>query len=102
MITWLGQLRQDVRYGWRTLMHNPAFAATTVLTLAIGLALTTGLFTVFNAYLLRSFAVRDPGGLHQIVWHARDGAGGGLRWQDFETLRARRDLVESALAQTTR
>jgi len=102
MTTWLGQLRQDVQYGWRTLTRNPSFATTTVLTLAIGLAMTTGVFTVFNAYLLRSFAVRDPGGLHQIAWHAKDGAGRGLRWEDFEALRARRDLFDAALAQTTR
>lgn len=102
MTTWLGQLRRDTQYGWRTLVRNPAFATTTILTLAIGLSLTTGIFTVFNAYLLRSFAVRDPAGLHQIVWHARDGAGRGLRWQDYEDLRARRDLFEAALAQTTR
>src|SRR5678816_1553760 len=98
MTTWLWQLRQDAHYGLRTLVRNPSFATTTVLTLAIGLALTTGLFTVFNAYLLRSFAVRDPGGLHQIVWHAKDGAGRGLRWEDFEALRARRDLFDAALA----
>src|SRR4051812_5450358 len=76
---WLEQLAQDVRYGARTLRRAPAFAATTVSTLAIGLALTTGLFTVFNAYVLRSFAVRDPAGLYQVVWHARDAAGRNLR-----------------------
>ena len=90
-----------MRYGWRTLVRNPAFAATTILTPAVGLSLTTGVFTVFDAYVLRSFAVRDPGSLHQIVWHAQD-AGGGLRWQNFEMLRARRDLFDAALAQTTR
>lgn len=99
---WLGHFGQDVRYGWRTLVRNPAFATTTILTLAVGLALTTGVFTVFNAYLLRSYAVHDPGSLHQIVWHARDAANRGLRWQDFEALAARRDLFASALAQTTR
>src|SRR6476620_7582413 len=44
---WVEQFLQDLRYGGRTLAHSPAFAATTVLTLAIGLALTTGVFTVF-------------------------------------------------------
>src|SRR5262245_25135822 len=39
---WLEQLVQDLRYGIRTLTQAPAFAGTTILTLAIGLALTTG------------------------------------------------------------
>jgi predicted permease len=99
---WLEQLGQDLRYGCRTLLHSPSFAATTILTLAIGLALTTGVFTVFNAYVLRAFAVRDPGNLHQVVWHARDAAGRNLRWRDFEAIRDRRDVFTDALAESTR
>ena len=72
---WLDQLWQDLRYAWRGLRHSPAFVATTVLTLAVGLGLLTIAFTIVNAYVLRPFAVRDPGGLHQIVWHSRDGGG---------------------------
>jgi hypothetical protein len=99
---WVEQLAQDLRYGCRALRQSPAFAATTVLTLAIGLALTTGVFTVFNAYLLRPYAVRDPAGLYQIVWHARDAAGRNLRWRDYEAIRDRRDLFTHAIAQSTR
>ena len=99
---WLEQLAQDLRYGCRTLLHTPAFAATTILTLAIGLALTTGVFTIFNAYVLRPFAVRDPGGLYQIAWHARDAFGRNLRWRDYQAIRDRRDLFTSAIAQSTR
>jgi len=99
---WLDQFVQDFRYGSRTLLHAPAFAATTVFTLAIGLALTTGVFTVFNAYVLRSYAVRDPGNVYQVVWHARDAAGRNLRWRDYEAIRDRRDLFVDALAESTR
>ena len=99
---WVEQFLQDLRYGGRTLSHSPAFAATTILTLAIGLALTTGVFTVFNAYVLRSFAVRDPAGLYQVVWHARDAAGRNLRWRDYEAIRDRRDLFTDAIAESTR
>ena len=66
---------QDLRYGWRGLRKSPAFVATTVLTLAVALSLLTVVFTIFNAYVLRPFAVRDPGGLHRIVWRARTTAG---------------------------
>ena len=99
---WLDQFVQDFRYGSRTLLHAPAFAATTVFTLAIGLALTTGVFTVFNAYVLRSYAVRDSGSVYQVVWHARDAAGRNLRWRDYEAIRDRRDLFVDALAESTR
>ena len=52
---WLEHLVQDLRYAWRGLRHSPAFLATTVLTLAVGLGLVTVAFSVFNVYVLRLF-----------------------------------------------
>ena len=57
---WLEQFANDLRYAARGLRQSPAFLATTVLTLAVGLSLLTVVFTIFNAYVLRPFAVRDP------------------------------------------
>src|SRR5437762_13189344 len=37
----LDQLAQDLRYAWRGIRHSPAFVATTVGTLAVGLGLLT-------------------------------------------------------------
>src|SRR5687767_8341586 len=71
---WLEQLAQDVRYGWRGLWHSRAFLATTVLQLAVGLGLVTVVFAIFNAYVLRPFAVRDPYSLYEVAWRAHDAA----------------------------
>jgi predicted permease len=95
-------LIQDLRYGMRTLAANPAFAATAVLTLAVTLALTIGAFTVFNAYVLRPYAVRDPAGLHVVAWHARDGGGQAVAWSDYEAIRTRSDLFTDVFAASTR
>ena len=99
---WLAQVGQDLRYGLRGLRKSPAFVATTVLTLAVALSLLTVVFTIFNAYVLRPFAVRDPGALHRIVWRAQDDGGSQFRWRDYEALRERRDLFEAAIAEDTR
>jgi predicted permease len=99
---WLEQMVQDLRYGLRGLRKSPAFVATTVLTLAVALSLLTVVFTIFNAYVLRPFAVRDPGALHRIVWLAHDDGGSQFRWRDYEALRERRDLFEAAVAEDTR
>jgi predicted permease len=99
---WLEQAAQDVRYAWRGLRANPAFAATAILTLAVGLALVTVIFAVFNAYVLRPFAVRDPYALHQLIWRSQDDAGRGFRWRDYQELRGRRDLFDDVIADTTR
>jgi putative ABC transport system permease protein len=62
--TFLGTLVQDVRYGLRTLAANPGFAATAVLSLALGIGANTAIFSVLNAMMLRSLPVEDP---HRLV-----------------------------------
>src|SRR5688572_24375743 len=41
-----GILRRDVGYAWRLLRRRPAFAVSTLLTLAVGIGLNTAIFSV--------------------------------------------------------
>jgi len=93
---------QDLRYAARTLRQSPAFLATSVLTLAVGLGLITVAFTVFNAYVLRPFAVRDPSSLCQIGWRGQDAGGQSFTWRQYLEVGERRDLFDDALADHTR
>lgn len=100
---WLEQFARDLRYGARTLWHSPAFLFTTVLTLTVALSLVTVAFAIFNAYVLRPFAVTDPATLHRVAWRAPDSGGQQYRWQDFEELRRERPaIVSSVIAEDTR
>ena len=53
---WLEDLLQDFRYALRTLRRRPGFAAVAILTLALGSAATTVMFTVINGVLLKPLA----------------------------------------------
>ena len=56
-------LGQDLRFGWRTLRANPAFAAVAVLSMALGIGANTAIFSIVDAVMLRWLPVKDPGRL---------------------------------------
>jgi predicted permease len=65
--SWTEQLRQDLRFAARTFRRNPTFTAVAVLTLSLGIGMTTAMFNVISGVLLRPLAGRDADRLVQIV-----------------------------------
>jgi predicted permease len=59
----MATLLKDIRFTIRQLRKSPGFAFTAILTLALGIAAVTSVFSVVNAVLLKPFAFRDPGKL---------------------------------------
>ena len=53
-------LLHDIRYGTRALLKTPAFAATAILSLALGIGANTAIFSITDALMLRSIPVEDP------------------------------------------
>ena len=62
----LSSLRQDLVYAFRNLRRAPAFTATVLLTLALGIGANVAIFSVVNAVLLRPLPFADPNRIIQL------------------------------------
>jgi len=59
-------LLMDLRYALRMLRKSPAFAATAILTLALGIGANTAIFMLLDAIRLRSLPVQEPQELAEV------------------------------------
>jgi MacB-like periplasmic core domain len=58
-VGWIEDIVRDARYALRALRRKPTFAAMAVVSLAVGIAAATGLFSIVNAALLNPFPFAD-------------------------------------------
>jgi putative ABC transport system permease protein len=59
-VAFLSHALQDLRYGARMLRKHPGFAATTILTVALGIAATTTIFSIVYGVVLRPLPFAEP------------------------------------------
>jgi predicted permease len=92
----MDQLKQDLRYAIRTLRRQPGFAATAMLTLALGIGATTAIFGVVNAVVLRPLPYAEPDRLVAIMHHwTRTGVRGAtVSGPDFHDWRAQSRTID--------
>ena len=104
-LTLLADLRRDVRYAIRSLIHAPGFTAVAVVTLALGIGATAVIFSAIDAVLLRGAPVAAPDRVVSVYtkWAARattTPAGGpqtsNSSYPDFADLRASGVLADLA------
>ena len=69
----MDKLLKNVHTGFRGLRRTPGFAAAAILTLALGIGLSTAVFTIANALLLRRLPVHDQDRIVLLWGETRDG-----------------------------
>src|SRR4051812_28735461 len=95
---WLDSWRQDIRYALRGLRKSPGFTLAVIGAIGLGIGLNTTMFTVFNAYVLRPYAVRDPYALYSFTWYAKNGQGHIFTWPEYLSAREQRDIFSDVMA----
>jgi putative ABC transport system permease protein len=95
---WLEQLVQDLTYAGRTLAKARGFSTVAVLTLALGIGVTTAMFSVIYGVLLEPYPYARSGEIWvPQVADAKTNRNVGLRLADYQEI-ARLPGVASAMA----
>ncbi len=68
---------QDIRYGARTLLRAPGFAAVAILTLALGIGANSAIFSFVDAAMLKPLPYANPERILQI-WEKPPGGGNNV------------------------
>jgi predicted permease len=88
------QLWQDMRFGWRVLAKTPAFTATAVVVLALGIGMNTAMFSAVKAVLLSALPYPEPERMVRLHQTAKDGHAMNVSGLDFRDWRAQSRTVE--------
>jgi putative ABC transport system permease protein len=87
----------DIRYAWRALLRSPGFAVAAIVTIALGVGVNTGIFTVLNGVLFRELPAPDAHELLSIYQSVRGSPDrqSGLGVFSTEEYRAYRDRTQT-------
>jgi predicted permease len=92
-------LLRDLRYAARQLRRSPGFATTVVLTLALGIGVTTAIFSCVYGLMLKSLPFRDESSIVAIA-ETNSGVKGGIEatYPDYLDWRAQQKSFEQVAA----
>src|SRR5690349_15605766 len=78
---------QDLRVAARVVAKNPIPTALSVLSIALGIGLTTAVFSVGDALILRPLPLERPDEVLTVFSRGDDGAVFMYGWPDYEDMR---------------
>lgn len=96
----LGELSQDLRYGFRSLVKARGFTVVAVLTLALGIGANSAIFSFVDGVLLKPLPYQDPDRI-VLVWEKPPGGGNNVvSAMNFLDWRAQSNTFEIMAAST--
>src|ERR1700720_4321393 len=78
---------QDVRFALRSLRRTPGLTAFVVITLALGIGMTSATFSMVDALIFRPYPVLHPRGVVTLVSTTHDSSFDGFSYREYLDIR---------------
>jgi macrolide transport system ATP-binding/permease protein len=91
-------LLQDLRFACRSLRRTPGLTAFAVLTLALGIGMTSGTFSMVDALIFRPYPVPHPSDVVTIVSTTHDDSYGDFSYREYLDIRHKTKSYDGVFA----
>jgi predicted permease len=97
-IHWLTDFLDDLHYAIRSLRRTPELSAFVAITLALGIGMTSGIFSMVDALIFRPYPVPHPGGVVTLVSTAHDSAFDDFSYREYLDIRGKTKSYDGVIA----
>ncbi len=91
-------LLQDVRYAIRSLRRTPGLTAFVVITLALGIGMTSGTFSMVDALIFRPYPVPHPSAVVTLVSTTHDSSFDDFSYREYLDIRGKTKSYDGVIA----
>src|ERR1700724_2830205 len=97
-IHWLTDFLDDAHYAIRSLRRTPGLTAFVVMTLALGIGMTSGTFSMVDALILRPYPVPHPNGVVTLVSTTHDSSFENFSYREYLDIRGKTKSYDGVIA----
>lgn len=97
-VHWLTDFVDDIRFAARSLRRTPGLTALVVMTLALGMGMTTTPFSMVDALIFRPYPVPDPSGVVSLVSTSRESAFQAFSYPEYRDIREHTSSYDGVIA----
>jgi predicted permease len=97
-IHWLTDFLDDAHYAIRSLHRTSGFTTFVVITLALGIGMTSGTFSMVDALIFRPYPVPHPGGVVTLVSTTHDSSFDDFSYREYLDIRGKTKSYDGVIA----
>src|SRR6266478_37551 len=97
-IHWLTDFLDDARFAIRSVSRTPGLTAFVVITLALGIGMTSGTFSMVDALIFRPYPVPHPSGVVTLVSTTHDSSFDDFSYREYLDIRGKTKSYDGVIA----